>query len=285
MWTGNTVLSAPLNISAFYLPGSTYFIQTQYQLGTEVAYAPKVPFLLYGYDWLDPATGLYPFRDMRSSTFTFSNQTYPLGHVLDYGRCQPTGAYQWGFSYIQLVVLNLFMLFWSVGIYLVYLKALFNLPLARYSEVPEGWECILHMARAMQDEFGAAGIETRGLTSRQLQDEAAQRFGCGTVSFGANNEEEHDVVIGLGMGVRGWLRIKKWWALAFTLQMAVWIVAVSLHTLWRGVPGLLAISYTACFIVYCTLLVKRTVLLKLIIPITWFAIGLEGLRVMTWRGQ
>ncbi|KAK0742717.1 hypothetical protein B0T18DRAFT_430138 [Schizothecium vesticola] len=92
--TGNTDLSTPLNISAFYLPGSTYFIETQYQRGTVGSNTNKFPFLVYGYDWLDPATGLYPSRDMRSSTFTFSNQTYRLGYVLDYGRCQPAGEYQ-----------------------------------------------------------------------------------------------------------------------------------------------------------------------------------------------
>jgi hypothetical protein len=66
--------------------------------------------------------------------------------------------------------------------------------------------------------------------------------------------------------------------------MAVWIAALLLHMLWRGVPGLLALSYTACFAVYCALLIKRTMLLKLIIPLTWLAIGAEGLRVLTWRG-
>lgn len=43
----------------------------------------------YGYDWQDPLTKEYPFRNKSKTTFASGNRIFTLDYVLENGSCQP----------------------------------------------------------------------------------------------------------------------------------------------------------------------------------------------------
>ncbi|KAI1137828.1 hypothetical protein F5Y05DRAFT_63377 [Hypoxylon sp. FL0543] len=111
-WNGSYHLDSPiLNISAFYVDPSYGF---------------------YGYDWSDSRSMEHkqPFADPSTMAFTYSNQTYPVAYIKDKGICQPVqDRFQWGFSFIQLLIAVISLEIWTVGTYMMWLKAQYQLPL------------------------------------------------------------------------------------------------------------------------------------------------------------
>ncbi|KAK0744565.1 hypothetical protein B0T21DRAFT_280580 [Apiosordaria backusii] len=271
-------LPAPaLDISAFYLPP-----MAGNPLGDSAITGP------YGYDWHDPLTKDYPFRNKSKTTFAFDNKTFTLDYILENGTCQPISevgvlvifTYQWGFSYLQLYIAVNLLLLWSAGIYLLWLKARFNLPLAQHDQVPQEWECVLHMSRELRRELKRSGIKsTKRLTDPQLKQNVMAHLQGGQISFGADLET--DMIITLRMGVWRWLGINRLWACAFALQMLSVIASLLLHLLWRESPSLLALAYVSCFLVCCVLLTKGTKFLIVILPLAWLGIGLEFSRLVS----
>ncbi|KAK4677532.1 hypothetical protein QC764_404520 [Podospora pseudoanserina] len=144
-------LSAPaLDISAFCLPPVA-----------DVPAGESNVSVTCGHNWQDPLTKNYPLRNTSKTTFASGNRTFTLDYILANGICQPiSDKYQWGFSYLQLYIVINVVLLWSTGIFLLWLKAQFNLPLAQYDRVPRELECMLHMSRELQRHFKKSGVES-----------------------------------------------------------------------------------------------------------------------------
>ncbi|KAK4175469.1 hypothetical protein QBC36DRAFT_189827 [Triangularia setosa] len=264
------LIAPALNIAAFYLPPV---------VGVPVGDSGIV--VAYGYDWQDPLTKDYPFRNKSKTTFASGNRTFTLDYILEHGSCQPiSDKYQWGFSYLQLYIVINVLLLWSTGIYLLWLKAQLNLPLVQYDQVPEEWECVLHMSHELQKQLERSGVKSvNKLTHLQLKDHVTAHLQGGQISFGA--EIETDMIIILRIGVWKWLRINRLWVCAFALQVLSVVASIFLHLLWRASPTLLGLTYVACFVVYLLLLIRKTKLLILILPLVWLGIGIEVLRLVS----
>lgn len=193
-----------------------------------------------------------------------------------------TQKYQWGFSYLQLYIVINSLLLWSTGIYLLWLKAQFNLPLAQYDQVPQEWECVLHMSRELRKQLKKSGVRSvNRLTHIQLKDNVTAHLQGGQISFGA--ELETDVIITLRMGIWRWLRVNRLWACTFVLQVSSVVASILMHLLWRHSPCLLALTCVSCFFVYLVLLIGRSKFLIVILPLAWLGIGLEFLRLVSLR--
>ncbi|KAK3984706.1 hypothetical protein QBC44DRAFT_9400 [Cladorrhinum sp. PSN332] len=116
--------------------------------------------------------------------YTWSNRTYSLDYIRDNGMCQAvTDVYEWGFSYMQLVLTISLLLIWTTGAGLVWLKAHINLPLVEYPNVPTGLRCYLHLNSAIAKGFAAAGIDPGKLTDRELAESVKYDLQGGRVSF------------------------------------------------------------------------------------------------------
>ncbi|KAK4168335.1 hypothetical protein QBC43DRAFT_296978 [Cladorrhinum sp. PSN259] len=261
-------LPAPaLNISAFYLPPHP-----------EAAAGD-----LYGYDWTDPRTSQYPFRNKTRAMFMADNQTYTVNDIIEHGRCQPVSdQYQWGFSYLQLFITSILLLVWTTGIGLLWLKAEINLPLSQYqSGVPQGWACILHMARTLRRELKSVGIKTtKGLTDKAIEDVIRDRLSGGQISLGAE-VEEHDAILGVREWVLAWGMRERCWTVAFVFHCVVYVAVIFLWLLWEPVWVLLVAAWVTCLALHLIRLLGLTKLMWFVLGLFWLAVGMEGLRMST----
>ncbi|KAK4462239.1 hypothetical protein QBC42DRAFT_225406 [Cladorrhinum samala] len=234
----------------------------------------------FAHNWNDPRTGGFPFQNKTNAKFVAGNQTYGLDHIMTHGRCQPiSDQYQWGFSFLQLFIVSIILLIWTIGISILWLKAEINLPLSEYqSGVPQGWECILHIAKTMGKELEAVGIEdTKGMTDSELRDLVSAKLSGGQISFGA--EMEKDTMIGLREWARCWWGKEKCWTTAFGFHCGVFICAVIFALLWRPTWPLSVIAALACILLYVAMLLRLTKLMWVILPWSWLAFGITASKV------
>ncbi|EAQ83158.1 predicted protein [Chaetomium globosum CBS 148.51] len=250
VWAGKTQLRAPaLNITAFFL-------------GNEVH--PTMA----GRDWVHPITKEKPFLDPAKVTYMVSNRTYNLSYVQQYGACQPdSDVYQWGFSYIQLFILLVLLLAWTLGIWAIWLKAHINLPLAsnkHAGEVPRGRIALLHLAFAMQRDLSVAGIDPTPMTDGQLGREIHQRVKGGgmvwlasadgldtdpldgTITTAITDTRKPDVLLGGFL----WQKTKelKWVLLAFISYFSATVYGAT--CLYALAWPLFVVSWLCCFGLY-----------------------------------
>ncbi|KAI2621152.1 hypothetical protein GGR54DRAFT_90698 [Hypoxylon sp. NC1633] len=165
VWMNTSIPSPALNISAFYLTPD---------------------FIYSNFNWTDPGStaAKQSYTNSSNLAFTSYNQTYSLAYIHNNGRCQPAqDRFQWGFSFIQLFIVVICLAIWTIGTYLMWLKARFQLPLRGQAEVPKGWRSALILVERMSKELQEADIDPHSLTDRQLKKEIYQRLQGGSVSF------------------------------------------------------------------------------------------------------
>ncbi|OTA56503.1 hypothetical protein K449DRAFT_306300, partial [Hypoxylon sp. EC38] len=194
-WNSIYHLDSPvLNISAFYIDPRSGF---------------------HGFNWTDPRGAEYEelFTDPSNLCFTYSNQTYPLAYIKEKGACQPVqDQFEWGFSFIQAFFAVTNSTIWTVGTYIIWLKAQFQLPLQGQAETPRGWRAILILAENINRELRGAGIDAHSLTDRQLKKKIKNQLQGGTVSFEASLTRRG---YSFRHGTRQWLRKERKWSFIF----------------------------------------------------------------------
>ncbi|KAI1386794.1 uncharacterized protein F4822DRAFT_411246 [Hypoxylon trugodes] len=198
-WENVTLPSPILNISAFYIPPATR--------GT-----------FNGADWSDPRNRKQeqPFDDPSKTTFIYNNKTYPLSYVQSNGRCQTVqDRFKWGFSYIQSYILVILLSIWTIGIWMMWLKARRQLPPKDQVQIPKGWRAILVLAERMNEELQNANIDINFLTDQQLKEEIQKQLHGGSVSFNITTSRNYSFRRGLWL----WLKREWKWCLILVLTM------------------------------------------------------------------
>ncbi|KAI1380584.1 hypothetical protein F4677DRAFT_403956 [Hypoxylon crocopeplum] len=207
VWMNNTLPSPVLNISAFYFTPDSK---------------------LFGHDWVDPRATRQkmPFQDPSNITLASSNQTYPLTYIQSNGQCQPVeDRFAWGFSFIQLFIVDVLLNIWATGIYIIWLKARFQLPLQGQAEVPRGLKSVLILAKKMNNELHEAGIDVHSLTDRKLKDEISKQLQGGSVSLDTPLTKKG---YSFRRGIKQWFKTNRRWCLVMLLT------SILLFGLWLG---------------------------------------------------
>ncbi|KAK7422060.1 hypothetical protein QQX98_001802 [Neonectria punicea] len=161
-FNGTTLKSPALNITAYYLPMWSSS--------------------LYGYHWND-SYGYHPFRDRENAAFSISGEIYNIKELQEHGSCQPIlQKFQWGFSFIQVMLMLIFLLMWTIGIYTMWLKARLTLSLNGHPGTAHGWKCLLQLAVVMEKQLEDASIDSSVLSESELNAEIRKLLEGGWVS-------------------------------------------------------------------------------------------------------
>nr|XP_036575701.1 uncharacterized protein CTRU02_14351 [Colletotrichum truncatum]KAF6782312.1 hypothetical protein CTRU02_14351 [Colletotrichum truncatum] len=200
IWMNQTLPAPTLNISAFYIP-------------------EPYDEVLYGRNWTDPRTNSMPFLDKKRLAYSYSpgNQTYSLNHIETYGSCQPVSeiaagndsvreTYQWGFSYIQLFVMTILLVLWTIGVSAMWLKAHMTMRMRGGCDKPMGFKGVLELAAAIQKQLQETN--PNDLSHDQLSEEIKKRLRGGSIQL---EREEATAMYGLWKGLWGWVIERKWW--------------------------------------------------------------------------
>ena len=74
----------------------------------------------------------------------------------------------WGFSFLQLYIVLVLLTVWTLGTYILWLKAHLTLAQRNDSEIPVKFKATLHLVSIVNKEFAVIGEEPSALTNRQL---------------------------------------------------------------------------------------------------------------------
>ncbi|KAK4444532.1 hypothetical protein QBC34DRAFT_474791 [Podospora aff. communis PSN243] len=186
-FNGIRLPSPALNISAFYIPGFTVW---------------------FGKDWIDPRTNTQPFEDIGNARFLVSRapeETYTLDYIQEHGSCQALEAYQWGFSYLQIIVVSAMLFVWTIGICLTWTKAHLSLLQQANPRVPTKYEATIMLA---SDIHLSLRPDNKPDVHQSIDRCINQDLKGGRISvFETTNPTDVD----LWKELSNWIKHNKWW--------------------------------------------------------------------------
>ncbi|KAF2641832.1 hypothetical protein P280DRAFT_541295 [Massarina eburnea CBS 473.64] len=183
--------------------------------------------------WILDIPDLVPYSNILlgpdSATWGYANQTYNRTYVNNNGSCQTTQGYEWGFSFIHLFLVTIYLLIWTIGIWILYLKEQDILRQRKLINISGEYKAVLELAEAMNDGFkGLRRENTNKLQETELRHGIHKELNGGSISYQAPLlTYDHST----------WFEHEKWWLLITLL--AVLLTA----TAWLY-------TYVACVIFY-----------------------------------
>ena len=121
----------------------------------------------------------------RENRYLNGNQTYTDAYIANNGVCQPNDiagselsqSYQWGFSIIQLLIMTVLLWLWSLGTYLMWLKAHKVAALRNSSRVARKFRSAFELATALQKDLKEWDEDAAELSAEQMEERIVQLNG------------------------------------------------------------------------------------------------------------
>ncbi|KAL6157539.1 hypothetical protein ACJQWK_06625 [Exserohilum turcicum] len=92
------------------------------------------------------------FADVAQLRWAYANTTYTRAAISERGTCQAVPNYQWGFAFVQLFVVLVLSVVWSVGIYAMWLSAHSTMKRRGRTHVAGDHVAVLELADAMRSQ-------------------------------------------------------------------------------------------------------------------------------------
>lgn len=205
-WTSN--LDPPiLNISAFYLPDDLRYRD------------------ILGQSYF--RDGIKNFQDESRMKWKYQDNAYSMQDLKDRGKCQPLPDYQWGFSFIQLIIMVILLLIWVIGIYILWLRTHIIMKKRGITKIAGENQAILELAHAIQEQVvqleNERGLDKTTLSESTLQRRIDQDLGGGSISYAKSVIVEVEEGCTNHVGFWGWLKKDKWWltGMCFAILVSV----------------------------------------------------------------
>ncbi|KAJ0385877.1 hypothetical protein COL922a_005468 [Colletotrichum nupharicola] len=155
------------------------------------------------------------------------NDTYDLNYIRSNGTCQPVTeidkinasareTYQWGFSYIQLFIMLLLLILWTLGMSAMWVKSHMTMRMRGRFDKPKGFKGVLELAAAIRKELQESNPDD--LTHDQLSEEIKKRLRGGTIEL---EKAGSPAMYGVWGGLWGWIKDWRWWATTWCVLTAI----------------------------------------------------------------
>jgi hypothetical protein len=162
-------------------------------------------------------------------------------------------TYKWGFSFIQLNLMIILLLLWSIGIFLMYVCAEITLSKSGESEVIGEYKAVFALANAVQAQLGR-GLEKEepsdayALSENQIRRRITKNLNGGSMSLDHLPPfTEAQDVHRTSTSLKVLLRKEKWWLGTFAVMLAGVLVGVGLS---RGLLWAFLVPVEMAFILY-----------------------------------
>ncbi|XEV00966.1 hypothetical protein FSHL1_006253 [Fusarium sambucinum] len=181
---GETIQGPPLNISAYFTPGNFYRtprFNISGDLNGDDFYGTS-PFNK------DRVTKTNSYNDRGKFMFVVDDDMYSVTQLVQNGVCQPvkdTGSvqrYQWGFSFMQLYLVIVLLLLWSLALVVLWKTSHDMLKHNRREITSQGWKGLLDFTNAIRTQLEHAGVDVDSLTDKELDDEILKVLQGGSIS-------------------------------------------------------------------------------------------------------
>ncbi|KAF2434612.1 hypothetical protein EJ08DRAFT_627574 [Tothia fuscella] len=212
----NITLPSPvLNISAFYLEDRRYYDYS------------TMP-IVYGHTWEDPRSGKQPFSDPANLTYLSKNsgEIFKKQYIDENGVCQPTVTYKWGFSFLILFVCLVCLIVWTIGTYILWLKAHLALRAKGDTGVAGEYKAIIELSEAMTISLRSYREKPETLHEKQIRKIIRKDLSGGTMMYHAPLRTEP---YSFWAGFKRWGKRDKWWILALAINALVLSLAAGYY--------------------------------------------------------
>ncbi|RSL63589.1 hypothetical protein CEP54_005129 [Fusarium duplospermum] len=206
----------PLHVSPYYIPFS----------------------LMFYYNWSDVSSkaSIGQAKDKKRLVYDVEGKAFNLTELKRAGNCSPVpDRFQWGFSFLQVLALSIFLLFWTLGIAIMWTKAHMTLKINGCSTSSAGWKSLIEYANAIEAELKEAGIDYGSLDDDQLDEKIQTVLHGGSISssdilpkgiYSLRRGLVHDNII---PHVVQWVGREKWWFMGIIF----WLPACLIRTRYR----------------------------------------------------
>ncbi|KAK1982860.1 hypothetical protein LZ30DRAFT_749030 [Colletotrichum cereale] len=188
---------------------------------------------LYGWNWTDPRTGQQPFRDGSRAAYAIGNETYPLGYLKANGSCQPMSdpdasadsvreSYEWGFSYLQLFIMVVLLVAWTLCLAYMWIKARLTMRTRQRYDVPKGYKGVLELSSAIRKQLQESDPDD--LSHDQLHEEIKKRLEGGMIEL---EQVDTPDIYDLWRGAWEYGKNEKWWVVAILSLLGPCVALVS----------------------------------------------------------
>ncbi|CAI6331828.1 unnamed protein product [Periconia digitata] len=117
--------------------------------------------------------GGFPLHENISTqirTWIYDDKHYSQEQILERGSCQPTkDVFAWGFSFIQLNILLILLLIWSLGTLALYMHGRYSMFMGRQYSVDGRYKAIITLADAMRRQLGPSYSQTEKDIARAVR--------------------------------------------------------------------------------------------------------------------
>ncbi|KAI0199118.1 hypothetical protein F4808DRAFT_471817 [Astrocystis sublimbata] len=122
--------------------------------------------------------------DREKMTWDYSNRTYQVEDIRQRGVCIPVkDRYQWGASFLQTLLLFLFVAFWAIGCLVVSLLNNAHHRLEKDNEPPQGYQALGILVASIDEQLINTDAKVSTTTDRQLKRAIEAELNGGSMSF------------------------------------------------------------------------------------------------------
>jgi hypothetical protein len=173
--------------------------------------------------------GMFAYTNIKFQTVYYYGTTqeyFDTEKLQANGSCQPTSTYKWGFSFMILFICLLLVLLWSIGTYIMWLKAHLALRAHGEPEIVGEYKAVIELAAAMNNEFGKHNENTEFLREQQIQGKIRHVMNGGTMWYDSPLQGKEFT---FWDGFKRWVKKDKWWWPAY-ISSAAFLVLGSCKT-------------------------------------------------------
>jgi hypothetical protein len=218
---GKSIPAPALNVTAYYLDPSYY---------------KGAVFSAYGN------------FSMANYTSTSQEEFFSVQYIEDNAVCQPepNGTYVWGCSYLILFCFLLFLFFWSLGTWLLWLKANLGLQALGKEPISGKYKAMMTLVTAISEQSDNEKSNLESLSEKQLQDKILLDLNGGIIPAPPAIMRSPFSLSGL---LRHWFRdLRSWFQQGNNVW---WCIVLLLSSIFTGVlaqnGGFIWVFYTVLF--------------------------------------
>ncbi|CAN9432354.1 unnamed protein product [Alternaria alternata] len=128
-------------------------------------------------------------NDPSEMLWAYDNKTYNFKYLQENGKCQAALDYKWGFSYIQLFIMVIFHIVWTLGLFIMWIRACMVMKKRGRGrgDVAGENKAVFELAAAMREQMNEPtkeeGDDVSALTETKLRRRITKDLRGGSISY------------------------------------------------------------------------------------------------------